>query len=533
MRRTFFGKKSLLLSSLSVALFHGTLSAQEISLAQKHDDIMSDMNVIEFPALDNDQLIEKYHRNVEKNIEANGKLINRPTHIAEGIATDISPDEWQTLFQETLDEKSAEVNSVEMAVWRTQISSPGALSLNLGFGKFFLPKGAKLYLYSEDGKESFGPLTHKDNDYHRQYWTPMIAGDSLILELNVPADVVDQVKLNLSQVNHGYLGSGIDSSIKTAEDIILKSGSCNVDTICSEGNDWRDQINAVASYSYSTGRGSFVCTGSAINNTANDKRRLFLTAQHCLGDSSTAPSVVAYWKYENTTCRAPNSASSGSEGDGRRDLVNSGSRMLASYEESDMYLLEFDDPFPREAYVYLAGWNRAEVTPQGAVGIHHPQGEEKRISFENDPLVLESNNTHIRVLDWDIGTTEGGSSGSPLFDLDKLVIGQLTGGRAACGNDEYDIYGRMSVNWTGGGTTSTRVSDWLDPTGSGVMTLAGQYVNGEPPLTPQTPTQTPTPAPAPTQSPNSSNGSGGGGGGSLGFGLLALFGMLVAYRKKK
>jgi hypothetical protein len=75
------------------------------------------------------------------------------------------------------------------------------------------------------------------------------------------------------------------------------------------------------------------------------------------------------------------------------------------------------------------------------------------------------------VVDWDQGTTEGGSSGSPLFDPSHRVIGQLHGGYAACGNNSSDWYGRLSVSWNGGGTSSTRLRDHLDPGNTGAVTV--------------------------------------------------------------
>ena len=62
--------------------------------------------------------------------------------------------------------------------------------------------------------------------------------------------------------------------------------------------------------------------------------------------------------------------------------------------------------------------------PTSSVGIHHPSGDIKKWSYDADASVSSEwggwgssgTNTHWEVLDWDIGTTEGGSSGSPLFD---------------------------------------------------------------------------------------------------------------------
>lgn len=76
---------------------------------------------------------------------------------------------------------------------------------------------------------------------------------------------------------------------------------------------------------------------------------------------------------------------------------------------------------------------------------------------------------------WEIGVTEPGSSGSPLFDQEGRIIGQLFGGGAACAgtndNGAFDYYGRVGVSWEGGGTSSTRLRDWLDPQNSGRDTM--------------------------------------------------------------
>jgi hypothetical protein len=108
-----------------------------------------------------------------------------------------------------------------------------------------------------------------------------------------------------------------------------------------------------------------------------------------------------------------------------------------------------------------------------AVAIHHPSTDEKRISFEYDPTTTTSylgdnspgDGTHVRVEDWDLGTTEPGSSGSPLFDQNHRVIGQLHGGYAACGNDLEDWYGKFNISWNNG------LGQHLDPINSGATVV--------------------------------------------------------------
>lgn len=385
---------------------------------------------------------------------------------AEPQTVSVSPDTWQQV--QVLNAGSA----VEMSVWRTQVESPGALSLNFGFSQFRLPEGASLHIYTPDGSQRIRPFTAADNDDHGQLWTPMIAGDTAIIEVNIPAGKEKQLKLELASVNHGYVGA-------SAQEVYLaKSGDCNVDVVCPVGDAWRAQIRSTAAISVN---GTLFCSGGAINNTANDGTAYFLTAYHCNVDSSNAASVVAYWNYENSTCREPGSVASGDLGDGELSQFSTGAIFRSAYEPSDMTLIELDDPLDPSHDVYLAGWNARNNTASSVVAIHHPNLNEKRISFENDPTTITSylseditgDGTHLRVTDWDLGTTEPGSSGSLLFDQNKRVIGQLHGGDAACGNDLSDWYGRLYVSWDGGGTAATRLSSWLDASGTGQLVLNG------------------------------------------------------------
>jgi hypothetical protein len=87
----------------------------------------------------------------------------------------------------------------------------------------------------------------------------------------------------------------------------------------------------------------------------------------------------------------------------------------------------------------------------------------------------------LKVSDWDTGYTEEGSSGAGLFNVDGRLVGQLYGGDSVCGSGSdgvgADWFGRIYRSWTGGGTSTTRLSDWLDPLNSGAQTLDLKLAN--------------------------------------------------------
>jgi hypothetical protein len=363
-------------------------------------------------------------------------------------------------------------------VWRMKFQAPDALSLNFGFGEFHLPPTAELWIYSPDLGQVLGPFTDRDNDRHRQFWSPLILGEEAVIELAIRPEFLQNLELTLAQIGHGYTGFGYPIGAD-------RSGSCNLDVICGDADGfpevdlWRDQIRSVAVIS--TG-GSTFCTGFLVNSTHAEVQGFFMTADHCGISSGNAASLVTYWNYENSTCRQPGSSSSGQSGDGTLNEFNTGSTFRAGRSASDFTLVQLDDPINPDFDPYFAGWDNTGVESSGAIAIHHPATDEKRISFEDEATTTTSylgtsvpgDGTHVRVEDWDLGTTEGGSSGSPLFDVGQRVIGQLHGGYAACGNDDSDWYGRFSVSWDAGATAAARLKDWLDPGDTGATKIDGR-----------------------------------------------------------
>ncbi len=358
------------------------------------------------------------------------------------------------------------------ARWRLRLVSRGALSLNLAFTRFRMPAGGSLELISADGQR-VGPWTELDNEDHGQLWTPPIATDDLILELRLPIDQVDELELELTRVHHGYAGFGETGPL---------SGRCHRDVSCSEAEPWADQARSVALLSVD---GRTFCTGFLVNNTALDGRPFMMTANHCGITSRNAPSVVVLWNYQSGGC---DSSEPGEEAAPARSQIHdfqTGAIWRAAHRPTDTLLLELDDP-PSSFGVFYAGWDRSGANPERSTVIHHPNADDKSISFDFDRATTTlhlgsepqnfadpSPGAHIRIADWDMGSTEGGSSGAPLFNEDKRIVGVLHGGYAACGAPRADWFGRFSEAWTGNGRAGTRLSDWLDPLATGTVALDG------------------------------------------------------------
>ncbi|MDH3937748.1 MAG: T9SS type A sorting domain-containing protein, partial [candidate division Zixibacteria bacterium] len=148
---------------------------------------------------------------------------------------------------------------------------------------------------------------------------------------------------------------------------------------------------------------------------------------------------------------------------------------------SDVRLVEIDEAIPPLYRVYYAGWNALNQTQTSATGIHHPRGDIKKISFSTSGTTTAdylgssgSGTSHWRIV-WTDGTTEGGSSGSPLFDPNRRIVGQLHGGWASCTQmSQPDYYGKFSQSMDFGTSSANRLREWLDPDATGTDLLDGR-----------------------------------------------------------
>ncbi|MEM1186138.1 MAG: GC-type dockerin domain-anchored protein [Planctomycetota bacterium] len=363
--------------------------------------------------------------------------------------------------------------------WSLMISAPNALNINLGT-RFDLPASATIWLIDENGNAAIEPLTAANNRPHGEHWTPPVAGAGL--EVYAEMDeaefeaFADGFAVNrISRGFMGWLGNGA-AGAQGVDQFQAVQLPCNVDVACSQADDWRLQVDSVVAYA---SNGFLTCSGAIVNNTAEDQTPYVLTAWHCLngGAGVNFNSIIVAFNYQNSTCRIPGSSASGDPGDDSfSQQTLSGAIFRMSHNESDTLLFELQDPIPVSFGAEYVGWSRSAALPGPGVGIHHPGVEEKRISVENGnpqngtwTLGIAGQPTIFGwSLQFDEGILEGGSSGSPYFDAAGRVRGVASGvgGGFTCSGAQSQVYGGVDDGWNGGGTSATRLRDWLDPVGT-------------------------------------------------------------------
>ena len=357
-------------------------------------------------------------------------------------------------------------------IWRIKLKCPGALSVNIIFNDFNLPEGSHVHVYNEDHSMVVGAYTSANNNKNDMLGTDLLKGESMIVEYFEPANKIGKGRLLIGMVVHGYRDINNWYPLKVNE-----SGACNMDVICADGVPWSNEIRSVARIS----NGGGLCTGSLVNNTLQDGTPYFLTANHC-GPGSMGGAVFNF-NYDSPICGSQSVANSQAPSGGSNAI--NGSSLVASNSASDFGLIELNSTPPASYNVYYSGWDNSGNTPQAGVSIHHPSGDVKKISFDDDPLQSASGlssvaNSEWRIESWERNTTtEGGSSGGGLWNENNLLIGQLHGGQATCSNSINDYYGKFSMSWTGNGSGSPtqRLKDWLDPQNTGITSLIGYDPN--------------------------------------------------------
>lgn len=389
--------------------------------------------------------------------------------------------------------------------WQLRVKSPNAEALSFLFEVFRIYDNTTFTVRDMNGVLRHKPMTADFVEEHGRQNAALCFGDDLVLTLTEPSGSRPS-EIYIDRIMYGYRSTGNPMVQK-----INESASCEVNVNCSPvGDSWQDEKRGVARILVVDGGSQGWCSGSLVNNVAQDCKPLFLTALHC-GVTSTTANFTQwrfYFRYESPNCTNPSTAGT------LDDYFITGSVKLASSNDgggdsgSDFLLVQLGTLANQASTIttlksanfnaYWNGWDANNTTTNAGASIHHPAGDIKKISTFSTNLVTSAWNgnglqSHWRVV-WSSnsngwGVTEGGSSGSPIFKTNggnSVIIGTLTGGSSYCNaQSSPDFYGKMSYHWTSNGTPANeQLKTYLDPANTGTLVLFG---SADPCSAPQAP----------------------------------------------
>ena len=364
-------------------------------------------------------------------------------------------------------------------VWQLSIQVLGAKAIVPYFDELVLNDGAKIRAFSKSSKRGTRYFYGNQNTETKSFALPLIKGDKVVIEIVFPnKKVYNQFDLSISEVGALFSTQGFGDA-----------PNCYVNVKCSEAIPYQDQVRSVAKYMTVKGTTIGSCSGSLINNTNQDCENYFLSAQHCGIGSTTAEfgQFVFYFNYEANSCTSPANDNGLDQQTvvGCTKIAASGTSTSMPPDGSDFLLMKIN-AIPASYNVYYAGWNRSDI-PQiqgNGVIIQHPEGDLKKIAFWSTVETSFTASSHLEVIG--VSSTHGEglvqpkSSGSPVFDGNKNIIGNVTAGSDGCVSDYAAgqagiIAGKLRNHWDQNGTTANlQLKPWLDPINTGVMSLNGK-----------------------------------------------------------
>ncbi len=366
-------------------------------------------------------------------------------------------------------------------LWRCGIHAADALGLVISFEHLQLPAGAQLFTYSSDKQWVRGAYTAQSINPSGKFLVGVVPGATAWLECREPAAVRGQSQLLIKRVDYAYDRNAMATAQVAGVTGFGNSVPCHLNVNCPQGANWQTEKRGITRILMVFSNGLGWCSGTTIANTSNTPEPLVLSANHCqlIGDNPD----FALWRfdfgYESADCNNP--ASEPVE----KSVL--GCERVAARLETDFMLLRMS-ALPANFNVYFNGWNR-NTNPgiTSSTFIHHPVGDIKKISIDQQAATvfpqqinwggvfgISPSNSHWIVVP-DEGYFQPGSSGSPLFNPSKLIVGQLHGGNATPANCtvQNTYWGRFDLSWNQGTTANARLRDWLDPNNTGAMTQTG------------------------------------------------------------
>ena len=372
-------------------------------------------------------------------------------------------------------------------VWRLKLSSKFSKGWILCFNHFSLPENTQLFVYSGSKKILKGAYSNLNNNEANKLTVGPVTGEDVIIEYNTRLEDSTGIPFDLEKAYFVYKNN---PNVPGNEHLLFgdpaynSSLPCMINVNCPDGDNYKKQKDGIVRMLLAGDKGFYYCTGSMMNNTKKDSTPYVLSGFHCEYDFVPSyDNFIFAFGWETPGCPLPTTEPTFKTMDG--------CSLVAKRQESDFVLYKLKTKIPINIPVYFNGWNKSDTkNPQSTVMIHHPNGDVKKISIDQAPAVVWNSpinwmngiitpaKNHWRV-GLDKGASMGGSSGAPLFDENKMVVGQLNGGNSNCMLSTL-FFGRFSKSWADGPSPDKRLKEWLDPLDLGKDTLSGFEIPAAP-----------------------------------------------------
>ncbi|MBN1116194.1 MAG: T9SS type A sorting domain-containing protein [Bacteroidales bacterium] len=346
-------------------------------------------------------------------------------------------------------------------IWRLGIHSENAYSIYLTL-KYKLLPGVRLYVYGPKYEDLRGAFTSKNNNSAGILSIAPVRGSRVIIEINIPTSQKTPGEAVITQVYHDYINIFPSNTLKSTDE-----RACFEDINCLNGKYWQTEKRSVCKVLTAGGMG----TGTLVGNTAINNTPYVLTAGHLITSAEMAAEALFIFNYESTACMG--------------EPVNtiqslSGATLIANTNNQvDFALMKLNEPPPSYFIPFYAGWDAGNLISPSGVCIHHPFGEVKQIAVEFHPVKNENigkgfdANSTWKVSHWEIGSTELGSSGAPLFNEQHRIFATMSGGRSTCSYPYDDYFTKFSTSWDSYSDPAKQLKYWLDSAQTNQLVLDG------------------------------------------------------------
>ncbi len=372
-----------------------------------------------------------------------GRLIPR---VSINQETNISSDEWHV------------IQRGNFSIWNIALASENAKSMSVRFENTYLPEDAMMFIYNRESRFIVGPIS-SDNFINGAFRSDYVSGSIIEVSIFVPGYI--EPNITISSYDYGIVGStSFTGTFGVSDD-------CNINVACGEGSGWECQINSVCRILTDEGG---PCSASLVNNDCCDLTPFLLTADHCVdGDLG---SYLFIFNWQTPECENGDSAPT-------QWITYLGAQVSSNWEDTDFSLLELIQDIRPEDGISFSGWDRRDIIPDEVTLIHHPRGDVKKISFDENPAIapndvqygginpffIPADHSYFSIFNEvgtaDFGIFESGSSGCGWFNQEQRIVGTMIGGNLPLMRNYGELAEDSIYHGNGNGTPDSRLRDWL------------------------------------------------------------------------